>query len=226
MGLVQVAVIFAVFPIIFIGELPDKTMFASLVLATRGRPAIVWLGAAAGFLVHVVIAVTIGVALFHLLPHQVLDAVVAAMFLVGAALALLEAAKERRDEEIVEREVASHRRIAVTAFLVIFLAEWGDLTQILTANLAAHYQDPLSVGVGAVLALWAVAGLAVVSGQSLLRLVNISTIRIVTAVVLVALAGWAAWSAAHSSPRPGDQMPGRSRSASASSRRWEIPSFW
>jgi len=196
-GAVQFAVIFAVFPIIFIGELPDKTMFASLVLSTRGRPAIVWLGAAAGFLVHVVIAVTIGVALFHLLPHQVLDAVVAGMFLVGAALALREAARERRDEEIVEREVASHRRIAVTAFLVIFLAEWGDLTQILTANLAAHYHDPLSVGVGAVLALWAVAGLAVVSGQSLLRLVNISTIRIVTAVILVALAGWAAWSAAH-----------------------------
>ena len=194
------AVVFAVFPIIFIGELPDKTMFASLVLSTRGRPALVWLGAAAAFVVHVVIAVTIGVALFHLLPHQVLDAVVAGMFLVGAALAVREAIKESKghqDEEIVEREVASHRRVAVTAFLVIFLAEWGDLTQILTANLAAHYHDPFSVAVGAVLALWAVAGLAVVSGQSLLRVINIRTIRIVTAVVLVALAGWAAWNAAH-----------------------------
>jgi Ca2+/H+ antiporter, TMEM165/GDT1 family len=194
---VDFAVVFAVFPIIFIGELPDKTMFASLVMSTRGRPIIVWLGAAAGFAVHVVIAVTIGVALFHLLPHQVLDAVVAGMFLVGAALALREAVKEQKDEALVEREVASHRRIAVTAFLVIFLAEWGDLTQILTANLAAHYHDPLSVAVGSALALWTVAGLAVVSGQSLLRLINISTIRIVTAVVLVVLAGWAAWSAAH-----------------------------
>ena len=194
------AVVFAVFPIIFIGELPDKTMFASLVLSTRGRPALVWLGAAAAFLLHVVIAVTIGVALFHLLPHQVLDAVVAGMFLVGAALAVREAVKEgkeQQDERIVEREVQSHRRVAVTAFLVIFLAEWGDLTQILTANLAAHYHDPFSVAVGATLALWAVAGLAVVSGQSLLRLINIRTIRIVTAVVLVALAGWAAWNAAH-----------------------------
>jgi putative Ca2+/H+ antiporter (TMEM165/GDT1 family) len=197
---VDFAVVFAVFPIIFIGELPDKTMFASLVLSTRGRPALVWVGAAGAFLLHVVIAVTIGVALFHLLPHEVLDAVVAGMFLVGAALAVREAIKEkkqRQDEEIVEREVASHRRVAVTAFLVIFLAEWGDLTQILTANLAAHYHDPLSVGVGAVLALWAVAGLAVVGGQSLLRFINLFTIRIVTAVVLVALAGWAAWNAAH-----------------------------
>jgi putative Ca2+/H+ antiporter (TMEM165/GDT1 family) len=81
--------------------------------------------------------------------------------------------------------------------LVIFLAEWGDLTQILTANLAAHYHDPISVAVGAALALWAVAGLAVIGGQSLLRYINLFTIRIVTAVVLVALAGWAAWNAAH-----------------------------
>jgi putative Ca2+/H+ antiporter (TMEM165/GDT1 family) len=197
---VDFAVVFAVFPIIFIGELPDKTMFASLVMSTRGRPALVWVGAAAAFAVHVVIAVTIGVALFHLLPHQVLDAVVAGMFLVGAALAMREAVKEkkqRQEEVIVEREVASHRRVAVTAFLVIFLAEWGDLTQILTANLAAHYHDPISVAVGAALALWAVAGLAVIGGQSLLRYINLFTIRIVTAVVLVALAGWAAWNAAH-----------------------------
>jgi putative Ca2+/H+ antiporter (TMEM165/GDT1 family) len=197
---VDFVVVFAVFPIIFIGELPDKTMFASLVMSTRGRPALVWVGAAAAFAVHVVIAVTIGVALFHLLPHQVLDAVVAGMFLVGAALAVREAIKEnkeRQDEEIVEREVASHRRVAVTAFLVIFLAEWGDLTQILTANLAAHYHNPFSVGVGAVLALWAVAALAVIGGQSLLRYINLFTIRILTAVVLVALAGWAAWNAAH-----------------------------
>jgi putative Ca2+/H+ antiporter (TMEM165/GDT1 family) len=193
---VQLAVVAAVYPIIFLGELPDKTMFASLVMSTRGRPFIVWLGAAVAFAVHVVIATTIGVALFHLLPPRALDALVAAMFLVGAALALREAVKARREEELVEREVASHRRIAVTAFLVIFIAEWGDLTQILTANLAAHYHDALAVGIGAVLALWTVAALAVVGGRSLLRVVNIATVRIVTAVVLTGLAGWAAWAAA------------------------------
>jgi putative Ca2+/H+ antiporter (TMEM165/GDT1 family) len=193
---VDLAIVVAVFPIIFLGELPDKTMFASLVLSTRGRPLIVWLGTAAAFAVHVVIAVTIGVALFHLLPHRALTAIVAAMFLVGAALALREAGKEeKKEEELVEREMASHHRIAVTAFLVIFLAEWGDLTQILMANLAAHYHAPLSVAVGSVLALWAVAGIAVVGGQGLLRLVEVRTLRIATAVVLVALAGWAIWEA-------------------------------
>lgn len=188
-------VILAVFPIIFLGELPDKTMFASLVLSTRGRPGVVWLGAAAAFTVHVAIAVTIGVALFHLLPHRVVDAIVAAMFFGGAVLALREARKERDEEGLIEREVASHQRVAVTAFVVIFLAEWGDLTQILTANLAAHYHDPLSVSVGALLALWVVAALAVVAGQSVLRVVNIATVRIVTAIALFGLTGWAVWEA-------------------------------
>jgi putative Ca2+/H+ antiporter (TMEM165/GDT1 family) len=192
---VQLNVVFAVFPIIFLGELPDKTMFASLVLSTRGRPIVVWLGAAAAFAVHVVIAVTIGVAIFHLLPHRAVQAIVAAMFFIGAVLALREARKERNEEELVEREIASHQRVAVTAFLVIFLAEWGDLTQILTANLAAHYHDALSVGVGAVLALWAVAALAVAAGQSVLRVFNMVTIRIATAIVLFALTGWAIWEA-------------------------------
>ena len=189
----QLHVVFATFPIIFLGELPDKTMFASLVLATRGRPVVVWVGAAAAFAVHVVIAVTVGVAIFHLLPHRAVQAIVAAMFFAGGVLALREARKERDEEKLVEREAASHRRVAVTAFLVIFLAEWGDVTQLLTANLAAHYHSALSVGVGSVLALWAVAALAVIGGQSILQIIDIKTIRIVTAVVLVGLAGWAAW---------------------------------
>ena len=188
----NLTVALATFPIIFLGELPDKTMFASLMLATRGRPALVWLGAASAFLVHVVIATTIGAGLFHLLPHRATDAVVAVMFLGGALYALLENARD--EEELIEREVASHKVVS-SAFIVIFIAEWGDLTQILTANLAAHYHSALSVAVGATLALWAVAGVAVASGQGLLRFVKVTTIRKITAVVLIVLAivsGWAA----------------------------------
>lgn len=186
----QLAIAVAVYPVIFLGELPDKTMFASLVMSTHGRPLVVWLGAAAAFVVHVAIAVTIGVFLFHVLPERVVSAFVAAMFFAGALLALHEA---RRPERIVEHETASHRRVAVTAFIVIFLAEWGDLTQILTANLAAHYHQPFPVALGAVLALWSVAALAVVGGQSLLRLIDIRKVRVVTAVVLFGLTGWAIW---------------------------------
>jgi putative Ca2+/H+ antiporter (TMEM165/GDT1 family) len=180
----------AVFPIIFIGELPDKTMFANLVMATRGRPRQVWLGAAGAFLVHVVIATTVGVAIFALLPHRVVDAMVAAMFLFGAVYAWRESQKD--EKELAEKESSRHG-VMLTAFIVIFVAEWGDLTQILTVNLAAHYHSPVSVGVGAILALWAVAGIAVVGGQTLMRFVNVSTIRRITAAVLVGLATYSAY---------------------------------
>ena len=182
------------FPVIFVGELPDKTMFASLIMATKGRPRQVWLGAAGAFLVHVVIAVTVGVALFALLPKQAVDAVVAGLFLAGAAYAWREGVK---DETTLAQKEASQHGVVVTAFIVIFLAEWGDLTQILTANLAARYHSPISVGVGSLLALWGVAALAVASGQTLLRFISVTTIRKITAVVLVALAGYSAWTAAH-----------------------------
>ncbi|MDQ6698429.1 MAG: TMEM165/GDT1 family protein [Actinomycetota bacterium] len=180
------AIVLAVFPVIFLGELPDKSMFASLVMASRGQAFAVWLGASAAFLVHVVIAVTLGVGLFQLLPHRAVEALVAVLFLVGAVLAFREAF---RVEEAAEADVGEAAgKVITTSFLVIFIAEWGDLTQILTANLAAHYHSALSVGVGAVLALWAVAAVAVIGGQNLLRFLKVSTLRVFTGVILAGLA--------------------------------------
>jgi putative Ca2+/H+ antiporter (TMEM165/GDT1 family) len=180
----------AVFPLILFAELPDKTMFASLVLSSRGRPLAVWIGAALAFLVHVAIAVSIGVGLFHLLPHRVVDLVVALLFVVGAVLAF--AVSEEEEEHVAEEIVGATRtrvhRVITTAFVVIFVAEWGDLTQVLTANLATRYNDPWSVAIGAVLALWSVAAIAVVSGQGLLRVMPGTVLRRLTGVVCIVLA--------------------------------------
>ena len=195
----NLAIALAVFPIIFVGELPDKTMFASLVLATRGKPMAVWCGAAGAFAVHVAIATTVGVVLVRLVPHRTVEALVAAIFFLGALLALREMGKERRGEATeakrIESEIASGRQVTLTAFVVILVAEWGDLTQILTANLAVKYHSPLSVGAGALTALWAVAAIAVTGGKGIPRVVGVAAMRAVTAVVLFALAGFSIWSA-------------------------------
>jgi putative Ca2+/H+ antiporter (TMEM165/GDT1 family) len=191
---VSIAALAAVFGIIFIGELPDKTMFASLLLAARGRGGLVWLGAAAAFAVHVAVAVTIGGVLLTLLPHRVVQAVVAVMFLVGAAMALRAETGDDDGMDAAHSRPSGVRTIG-TAFLVIFIAEWGDLTQILTANLAARYNDAIGVGVAATLALWAVAGIAIAAGK-LIRRVPATLLRRVTAGVLVVLAGLAAFEAA------------------------------
>jgi putative Ca2+/H+ antiporter (TMEM165/GDT1 family) len=193
---VNLAVIGAVFAVIFVGELPDKTMVASLVMASRGRPFVVWLGSAGAFAVHVVIATTLGTVVFHLLSPRVVDAVVAVIFLVGAGLAIVEAVREHRSKDHPEPPAVPPSRpgrTAATAFAVIFAAEWGDLTQLLTANLAAHYHDPLSVATGAIAALWAVSAIAVTGGRWLGSVVDAVTIRIGTAVLLAGLGGYTAW---------------------------------
>lgn len=71
--------------------------------------------------------------------------------------------------------------------MLILVAEFGDLTQIMTANLAARYDDPLSVGLGAVLALWAVAGLGIVGGKALMKRVPLELITKVAAMLMLAL---------------------------------------
>jgi putative Ca2+/H+ antiporter (TMEM165/GDT1 family) len=182
----DLSVVAAVFPLIFLAELPDKTMFASLVLASRGRPVAVWFGAAAAFTVHVALAVAVGAALFSLVPHKALDAIVAGMFLAGAVYSYL--IRNQRPERTAMAPVRGAWMVATRATLVVFIAEWGDLTQILTANLAARYHSAISVAVGSLAALWIVAGLAVASGASLLRIVSVRTLRVVTAVILLGLA--------------------------------------
>jgi Ca2+/H+ antiporter, TMEM165/GDT1 family len=192
----NLATVGAVFAVIFIGELPDKTMFASLVMSTRGHPFAVWLGSAGAFLVHVVIATTLGTVVFHLLAPRVVDAVVAVIFLVGAGIVTAEAIREHRSKNHPEPPpVPPPRpgRTAVTAFAVIFAAEWGDLTQLLTANLTAHYHDPLSVATGATLALWAVSAIAVTGGRWLSSVIDAVAIRIGTAVLLAGLGAYTAW---------------------------------
>lgn len=187
--MLDLAVIATVFGLVFVAELPDKTAVAGLVLGTKFPARWVFAGIAAAFLVHVVIATAAG-SLLSLLPRRPVEAVVAVLFLLGAVLIWREGMEtEEEEEEEVEAvpETAGFTRVASLAFGVIFLAEWGDLTQILTANLAAKYHEPLSVGIGAVLGLWLVGLLAILGGKTLLRVLPIKWITRFAAIVMVAL---------------------------------------
>lgn len=183
------AVIGSVFALVFIAELPDKTAVAGLVLGTRFPARWVFTGVAAAFLVHVVIATAAG-SLLALLPRRPVEAVVAVLFLLGAVMIWREGVEREADEaeEIAAVPTsAGFAKVAALGFGVIFIAEWGDLTQILTANLAAKYHDPLSVGLGAVLGLWAVGLLAILGGRTLLRVLPIVWITRIAAVAMTVL---------------------------------------
>jgi putative Ca2+/H+ antiporter (TMEM165/GDT1 family) len=191
---VSLAVIATTFALIFLAELPDKTALASLVLATRYPGRYVFLGAAGGFTVQVALAVAAG-ALLALMPHRALEAVVAALFLIGAGLMLWHSRGGAQEEDEPEvKQVSSPWRAMLVSFGVITVAEFGDLTQIVTANLAAKY-DWASVSVGALAALWLVAGLAVLGGQTLLRWVPLTLVIRAAAAIMLVLAGISLYSA-------------------------------
>jgi putative Ca2+/H+ antiporter (TMEM165/GDT1 family) len=185
----HITTIATVFAVIFIAELPDKSLFASLVLGTRYRALWVWLGVSAAFVVHVVIAVVAG-HLLTLLPHRAVQVVVAVLFAIGAVILLIpQRSDEHADEAAAaDRAMAGVASVILTSFGVVFVGEWGDVTQIATANLAAKYDDPVSVGIGAALGLMAVAAVAITAGSTLLRFVSIAVVRRVAGLILAGFA--------------------------------------
>jgi putative Ca2+/H+ antiporter (TMEM165/GDT1 family) len=184
-GLLIAAVVFGT---VFAAELPDNSGLASLVLGTRYRPGGVFAGAAAAFAAHVVLAVTCG-SLLGLLPHRVVQIAVAVVFLAGAVL-VLRADQDDDDEARLKAGAAGFWAVAATSFGVIALAELGDLSDIVIANLAARYHDPVAVGIGSVLALWSVVALAIMGGRGLLRILPMQWIARLAAVTMVVMAGF------------------------------------
>ncbi|MFV0130111.1 TMEM165/GDT1 family protein [Streptomyces sp. HMX112] len=181
------------FGVVFLAELPDKTALAGLMLGTRYRASYVFAGVAAAFAIHVALAVAAG-SVLTLLPHRLVQALVGVLFLAGAAVLLLKKGDDE-DEKIKAPADQSFWKVSGAGFMLILVAEFGDLTQIMTANLAARYDNPLSVGIGAVLALWAVAGLGILGGRTLMKYVPLRLITKVAACLMLALAGFSLYEA-------------------------------
>ncbi len=185
----NVGSLLGIFALIFVLELPDKTMIATIVMSSRARPLAVALGASAGFVVQMAIAVGAG-GLLTLLPVHVKEVIVGLLFLGGAAYLLLVPEKEQEERgarEGASEQPASWRRETITAFSVIFLGEFGDLTQIQAANFAAKLHQPLEVFAACSLALIAVAFLGAFAGRALQRVIPLAKIRLGGGLIFLAL---------------------------------------
>ena len=197
--MIDLLVVALAFGAIFVVELPDKTFIATLVMSTKMRPLFVWIGVGLAFLVQTGVAVGLGHAA-SFLPPQLIHSVAALMFVVGAIILFREARSADAEEAGTEEEYAAKAdatahglKVVATSFLVLFAAEWGDLSQLLTISLVAKYEEPFSVFLGAWGALLAVSGLAVVVGRLLLQHVRLAVLHYVGATVCVLMAGLTVW---------------------------------
>jgi Ca2+/H+ antiporter, TMEM165/GDT1 family len=161
----------SVFAVVFVAELPDKTAFASLLLSTRGRPTAVFLGVAGAFVVQSVVAVTAG-SLLTVVPHLVIRYVSASLFLLFAWLMWHRKEIEEEEKRIELESVSGTYKTVAASFAVIFVAEWGDLTQLATATLEAKYHNPTTLLAASILALWVVSGIFIVIGHYAKRRVD------------------------------------------------------
>jgi Ca2+/H+ antiporter, TMEM165/GDT1 family len=188
----------AAFILIVPVELPDKTFVAALVLSTRYPPVPVWVGVVLAFGVQCAVAVAAG-RLVTLLPERPVQLAAATLFLIGGAVLFRSARRADADTDNAQAEYAGKveanrtgLRAASFSFLVLFTAEWGDLSQILTANLVAAGRPVWPVFVGSWAGLATVSGAAVLLGRALLRRVRLSVIRFVGAGVCAVLAAFTA----------------------------------
>lgn len=205
--MIDLGVLVTTAALIFPSELPDKTFIATLVLATRFPRRAVWLGVVAAFAVQVTIAVLAG-GLLSLAPERLVYGLTFVLFTAGAVILIRQGLTSRAraltaaNEEIAETEhdeKITHMplrpgfvMVFTTSFAVIFTAEWGDLSQLFTAGLAARTGDPLSVGIGAWLALATVAALATFIGGYVQDRIPLYRIRLISGGILAALAVWTA----------------------------------
>ncbi len=190
----MITAFFVAFGTVFLAELPDKTMVASLVLTTRfRRPFAVWVGVSGAFALHVVLAVTVG-SMLRRLPDTPVRLAVAALFVIGGVVLLRGDTDDDDDGEPVDA-VLPFRRVALTAASVVGLAEFGDLTQLATAGIATRYSAPIAVALGAWCALATVAGLAVTAGHWIVQHVPLRVVQRVAGVAFLAFGALTAVSA-------------------------------
>jgi putative Ca2+/H+ antiporter (TMEM165/GDT1 family) len=160
------------FLLIFLAELPDKTALATILMATRSHPLAVFLGVAGAFVIQTLIAVLFGSTL-NLLPPLVIHTLAGLMFLVFAVMSWIQS-NQTQPEESPEKmgKNKSFWKIIASSFLVIFIAEWGDLTQLATCAFVAKYNHPWTIFFAAILGLWSTTALAVLFGNRAKKFIN------------------------------------------------------
>jgi len=175
------------FALIFIAELPDKTFFATLFMASRGRPLPIFIGASAAFFVQCLVAV-VGGSVLSTLPQRWVLVAAGVMFLIFAVISW----RYRPGPVVDAGHMAIQKGVSVWrgiggAFAVVFIAEWGDTTQLASASLVAQGYSPWIVLSASVLALWTVAGLAVTVGARAKDRLPIAKLKRFAAVIFAGI---------------------------------------
>ena len=178
------------FALIALAEIGDKSQFVCVALAARHRHWPVILGAITAFLALNTLAVLFGAGVAAWVPERIMAGLVSLLF---AAFGIHALYKQVDDESEDALEMSDHG-IFITALLLIFVAEFGDKTQIAVAGLAGSF-DPLPVWLGATAALVMVSILGVWAGRTVLQRLPLLWLHRISGAIFLLFAFLAAWRA-------------------------------
>ncbi len=172
------------FLMIFLAEMGDKSQLVCLTLACRYRPMPVFAGAFTAFALLSLLAVVFGAALSTWLPQWLLAVVVTLLFIGFGIRALMTGVED--DADSGDGAIRGTGGIFLSTVVILFLAEFGDKTQLATAGLSAT-ASPVAVWIGATLGITAAAGMAIFAGHALLRSIPLTIIHRASGVMFIAL---------------------------------------
>jgi len=184
------SVFFSTAALVGLAEIGDKSQLVCMTLAARHRAWPVVVGAATAFLVLNALAVLFGTGLAAWMPERVLAAVVAVLFAAFGVQALRNAAADEL-QNLVE---SPGRGIFLTTLLLVFVAAFGDKTQLAVAGLAVEL-PALPVWLGASVALIAISALGAWAGRTVLQRLPLRWLHRIGGGLFLLFAGVAAWRA-------------------------------
>ncbi|GGI86167.1 UPF0016 family membrane protein [Shewanella gelidii] len=171
------------FGVILLAEIGDKSQLVCMTLASKHRAKTVAIGAITAFALLNILAVTVGGSLSQLIPKQWITIAAALLFALFGLHSLLS--KEDNEEGV--SQMKSARGVLLTTFMMIFLAELGDKTQLAVITLSTTHR-PLAVWLGATLALATSALMGIYAGRKLLARLNINLLHRISGLFFIGLA--------------------------------------
>jgi putative Ca2+/H+ antiporter (TMEM165/GDT1 family) len=177
---------------VFMAEIVgDKLLYTTGLLATRYKTFPILLGMAMAFMLKMAVAVLVG-HIFALLPKWLVASVTALNFF---AIALVIWRKKDK-REVSEKNYKTYQA-ALVAFSMIFFSEWGDVGQVTAATMAARFNSPFAVWLGAVAAMVTKGTLASFIGGGLRGWIQAhfepKTLRYAATVLLLVLGIFSVW---------------------------------
>lgn len=195
-------------------EIGDKTFFIAAILSMKKDRVVVFAGAIGALIVMTVLSVVMGVVATKFLPPNLTHYLGGVLFVVFGVKMLYDAremnavgpsdelneveeelmGKKNEDAENVEEGIARAEnstdgmiKVFSQTFLMTFLAEWGDRSQIATVTLSAT-KDAFGVTLGAILGHSMCTGIAVIGGKFLATRISERTVTLVGGLLFVMFA--------------------------------------